>query len=76
MTATQVALVIESSGNPDALSPRKVAPQWSSGSALLSALLNSTPGVTVTTRWETVFLTRSQQRIMSLALRDSLKIIE
>jgi hypothetical protein len=76
MADTSVAIQIDSSGIPYyQSSSRVISPTWPSGSGLLSALLSSVPGVTVTPRHETVFLTRSQQRIMNGALRDSLRII-
>jgi len=78
MADTSVAVQIDSSGIPYYLSSSRVispTTTWPSGSGLLSALLSSVPSVTVTPRHEAVFLTRSQQRIMNGALRDSLRII-
>jgi hypothetical protein len=76
MADTSVAVQIASSGIPNYLaSPQVDALRWPSASGLLSALLGSVPSIAVTPRCETVFLTRSQQRIMNRALRDSLRII-
>jgi hypothetical protein len=64
------------SGSPSYLgTPREVsAPSWPSGS-IFGTFLNSVLTVTVPPRRETVFLTRSHQRIMDRALRQSLRII-
>ena len=71
MADTLVTVHIASSGIPTYLAPPQIdTPKWPSASNLLSALLGSVPGIALTPRRETVFLTRSQQRIMNLALRD------
>jgi hypothetical protein len=76
MSEAHATVHIISSGSPNSLMPmREAAPSWPSGSELLSALMNSVLTITVPPRRETVFLTRSHQRIMDRALRDSLRII-
>jgi hypothetical protein len=76
MIDTSVAVEIAHSGIPSSLASRQAnAPTWPSGSGLLSEHLTWAPTLVVTPRRETVFLTRSQQRIMNNALRDSLRII-
>jgi hypothetical protein len=74
MADTSVAVQIAGSGIPS----YQAVPQegaWPLDSDLLSALLRWVPNISVTPHREMVFLTRSQQRIMNGALRDSLRII-
>lgn len=72
-----VSLSIISSGTPSYVSAPQPA-RWASGSTLLSAgslVWNSVLGTTPMPPQETVFLTRTQQRIMRRALRRSFRII-
>jgi len=67
---------IISSGSPAYLAlPEKGAANWPSGSNLLSSLLRPLVSITTSPHQETVFLTRSHQRIMDRALQRSLRII-
>jgi hypothetical protein len=75
MSDADIAVRIANSGSPDYVASPQESPRWPSGSVLLSTLVSSVPAVSLTPRCETVFLTRSQQRTMNRALRDSLRII-
>jgi hypothetical protein len=76
MPEAHAVVYIPSSGFPNYLDvARTESPKWPSSSNLFSSLCE--PWITITTpsRRETVFLTRSHQRIMDHALRRSLRII-
>jgi hypothetical protein len=76
MAEAHAMVQIVSSGTPTYLeTTRQISlPSWPSGS-IFGTFLNSVLTVTVPSRRETVFLTRSNQRIMDRALRNSLRII-
>ena len=76
MHETHAIVHIISSGSPTYLGlPMKGAANWPSGSSLLSSLLKPLINITAPPFQETVFLTRSHQRVMDRALRRSLRII-
>lgn len=79
-SSATVSIDLVCSGSPAYLDlPNEAVAKWpvSSGSTMLiSSLFGSVLTIMVSSRRETVFLTRAHQRVMDRALRRSVRIID
>ena len=77
MSETKVTVYVSGSGSPISFAPEETGTaKWPVRSSLLSAVVSMLPTVMVTSKRETVHLTRSHQRIMHRAVRRTFKMID